>query len=118
MSCFVMVSPFRPYPFRSSRRAAALNAANIADGGVGAAAWAAGPCFARIARGRAFAPARFARLIARASRRTHLSHAFHSGFSKPVPPAARRRGSGSGCRLSGSYIGIFTLMSSSIRNKK
>ena len=44
MSCFVMVSPFRPYPFRSSRRAAALNAANIADAG------AAGPCFARNAR--------------------------------------------------------------------
>ena len=52
MSCFVMVSPFRPYPFRSSRRAAALKAANIADAG------AAGPCFARNARGRARPSAR------------------------------------------------------------
>ena len=48
----------------------------------------AGPCFARIAggRGRVSAPARFARLIARARRQTHLPHAFHRGFSKLAPP--------------------------------
>ena len=66
----------------------ALNAANIADGGVGAAPAlnAAGPCFARLAPaparagGRAFVPARFARLIAparaKAERRAHVSHRF------------------------------------------
>ena len=48
-------------------------------------------------------------------RRAHVSRAFHSGFSKPVPPAARRRGSGSGCRLSGSYIGIGLLRSRPFR---
>jgi len=48
---------------------------------------AAGPCFARIARGRGrpLAPARFAHLIARARRRTHLSRAFLRGFSKMTP---------------------------------
>ena len=41
------------------------------------------PRFARIAyaRGRAFAPARLARLIARARRRAHVSHAFPGAFS-------------------------------------
>ena len=48
---------------------------------------APGPCFARIAggRGRPLAPARFAHLIARARRRTHLSRAFLRGFSKMTP---------------------------------
>ena len=100
VSCSVMVPPCRP-PCRPG-------------GGTLFRAYRAGAP----ARQRAFAPARFARRIARASRRTHLSRAFHSGFSKPAPPAARRRGSGSGCRLSRSYIGIFSLMSSSIGNKK
>ena len=87
-------------PLRFVLSAAAPNAANIADGGVDAAAapnaanrvrpaaltpppapLRGGPCFARIARerGRPLAPARFARLIARArpcargGRRTHPS---------------------------------------------
>ncbi len=49
---------------------------------------AAGPCFARTARGRGrpLAPARFAHLIARARRRTHLSRAFLRGFSRMAPP--------------------------------
>ncbi len=52
---FAMVSPFRPSSFHFRRRRFAR---------------AAGPCFARIARGRArpLAPARFARLIAPARR--------------------------------------------------
>ena len=60
---------------------------------------AAGPCFARNARGRAFAPARFAHLIARARRRTHLPRPFLRGFSNMAPPAARCPRSGSGCRF-------------------
>ena len=49
---------------------------------------AAGPCVARIARGRArpSAPARFARLIARARRRTHFSRPFLKGFSRRREP--------------------------------
>ena len=46
-------------------------------------------CRARIAggRGRVSAPARFARLIARARQRAHLSRAFHRGFRKWRRPA-------------------------------
>ena len=72
----------------------------------------AGPCFARIARGcgRVSAPARFARLIARASRKAHLSCPFLRGLrtgagaaenglrtplpsSRPILPRLRRKSS-------------------------
>ena len=68
-------------------------------------------------RGRAFAPARFARLIARAWRRTHLSHRFLQRFWKwrRLPRGAPE--SGSGRRLSGAYISIIFLMSSSMGNE-
>ncbi len=59
-----------PYPFCSPNRRLARQA---------------GPCFARIARGRGrpLAPARFARLIARARQSTHLSRSFCWGsFSR------------------------------------
>ena len=55
----------------------------------------AGPFSARIlrGRGRVLAPARFARLIARARRRTHLSRRLLTGFRKlaPLGRAARQR---------------------------
>ena len=78
MSCFVMVSPFRPYPFRSSGRAAALNAANIADAG------AAGPCFARNARGRARPPARVCAGAVRAPDRPREAEGRRPGDRGPV----------------------------------
>ena len=60
-----------PIPFRSVSAAAGLPLA--------------GPCFARIAcaRARSSAPARFARLIARARRRTHVSRRLTPGFFGP-----------------------------------
>ena len=59
----------------------ALLAARLPGPGV------AGPLFARIlrGRGRVSAPARFARLIARASRRTHVSRRFLGDFFAPAP---------------------------------
>ncbi len=62
------------------------------------------PCFARIAcgRGRVSAPARFARLIARARRRTHLSRLLTPGaFSAPSRSlSAETPKGGPGSRLS------------------
>ena len=54
----------------------------------------AGPFSARILRGRrrVSAPARFARLIARARQRAHLSRRLLTGFQKWRRPAAQRRG--------------------------
>ena len=79
--------------------AAAPNAANIADGGVGAATGSSGKQdpVSRVsrarprARQRAFAPARFARLIARASRRAHVSRRFLRAFFAPALARSRRR---------------------------
>ena len=78
--------PFAPPP-RGTRRT--LQMAALAPP---AARPASGPCFARIAcgRGRVSAPARFARLIARASRRAHFACASNRGRSAP----GRREGSG------------------------
>ena len=78
--------PFAPPP-RGTRRT--LQMAALAPP---TARPASGPCFARIARGRgrASAPARFARLIARASQRAHFACASNRGRSAP----GRREGSG------------------------
>ena len=86
--CCISRLPRRFVPIRSVLPTAAPAAANIADGGVGAARRqpsAAGPCFARIACAprRALAPARFVRLIARARRRTHFSRRLPPGFFGP-----------------------------------
>ena len=72
---------------------------------------AAGPLFARNARPRArvSAPARFARLIARArprartGRRTHLACRLNRGLFAPVPT---RRDTASGCRVHPPYLGV------------
>ena len=94
---FLHVVPFSRFvPLRSIRPAAALNAANITNGGVGAAAGlppAAGPLFAG-GRGRVSAPARFARLIARARRRAHVSRRLPRGNFTPA-----RIETASGCRF-------------------
>ena len=80
---------FRSAPFRSPRRRRPGRA---------------GPFFARIAcapvsaRARArFAPARFARLIARARRKAHLSRAFLRAFFAPARTG--RRSGPAGCRF-------------------
>ena len=64
---------------------------------------AAGPCFARIAcaPARPSAPARFARLIARARRRTHPSRPLPPGYATPdAALLQKRKKGGSGGRLS------------------
>ncbi len=83
---------------RSSCRAAArVSAAGVGFGhaiSFGARGGTECPCFARVSRvracgrGRVSAPARFAHLIARARRRTHLACPFPPGsFSRPQPVA-------------------------------
>ena len=108
LSCDVMFRR-RAAPFRGPRRSAAVRilhvVPSIAFRSVRAAAGlpAARPCFARIAwaRARAFAPARFARLIARACAREP-----GAGRTSPVRSVgvfSRRREAGdeaaSGCRF-------------------
>ena len=83
---FLHIVPFSRFvPLRSIRPAAALNAADITNGGVGAAAGRAvrrDPisrvfCARALARGRVSAPARFARLIARARLRARARRRVH-----------------------------------------
>jgi len=88
-------SVFAPFP-----PAAALNAADIANGGVCAAAApnAAGPCFARIARPSARVSAGAVRAPdcarARAGRRAHFARWLNRGFISAPAPAQAGRGSG------------------------
>ncbi len=97
--CHVLSWSLLSVRLRSVLPVAARNAANIADGGVGAATGSSGKQdpVSRVsrarprARQRAFAPARFARLIARASRRAHVSRRFLRAFFAPAPARSRRR---------------------------
>ena len=97
--CLRPVSP----PGRGRESVAVIRASFGAKGGTGC------PCFARVSRVRAcgaaggrIAAARFARLIARARRHTHLARPFPPGsFSRPQPSlSAEKPKGGPGGRLS------------------
>ncbi len=77
-----------------------------------------GPFSARIARGRAgaSAPARFACLIARARRRTHVSRPFPPGFSAPAVLMRKKAKGGPGSRLSPLILTHFFQDQALVRN--
>ena len=79
MSCFVMRGRLRRAVRRGS--VSVMRASFRAKGGTGC------PCFARVSRacGRVSAPARFARLIARARCRAHFSRRFLRAFFALAP---------------------------------
>ena len=89
MSCFVMF----PIPSPTLRCPVPAYRVSIAFRSVPPPA---GPFAARIARGRArpSAPARFARLIARARRRAHVSRPFPPGLFSAPAAVLRRKGKG------------------------